>query len=77
MLNCYRYNFYAIDDRYSDTPISLKYPSIDLQVFPYFDKKYPSPDPQPLEQPDHPKDHFMAIACLALQRSKDPSRKVY
>jgi deoxycytidylate deaminase len=44
-------------------------------VFPYDDKKHPSPQPQ-ADHPDIDKDHFMAMACLALQRSKDPSRKV-
>lgn len=66
------------DTSYSETSTSLEHPSIVQPVFPYVDNKHPSPQPQ--ERPDHPdydKDHFMAIACLAFQRSKDPNRKVY
>ena len=52
------------DDRYKD---------INLQVFPL--------PRTPPERPDHPdndnnKDHFMAMACLASLRSKDPTRQV-
>ena len=52
------------DDRYKD---------INLKVFPL--PRTPPP------RPDHPdndsnKDHFMAMACLASLRSKDPTRQV-
>ena len=68
--------FLCYNDSYSEIPISLVYPSIIKDIFPYVDDKHPSPQPQS-DDPDHDKDHFMAIACLAFQRSKDPSRKVY
>lgn len=58
--------------------MSLQYPNIVVDVFPYTDDNHPSPQPQPgpVGHPDNDKDHFMAMACLAFQRSKDPHRKV-
>jgi hypothetical protein len=57
-------------------PISSddRYKNIEIEVFPL-------PRAPPV-RPSHPdndndKDHFMAMACLASRRSKDPTRKVY
>ena len=54
------------DDRFKDN-------NINLPVFPLYRT--------PKQRPDHPdndsnKDHFMAMACLASLRSKDPTRQV-
>ena len=54
------------DDRFKDH-------NINLQVFPMYRT--------PKQRRDHPdidnnKDHFMAMACLASLRSKDPTRQV-
>ena len=66
-------------------PVSRKYPSINEAVFPLppnksgeEDKR--SPKEKPVSNPNvetKNNDHFMAMACLASLRSKDPSKKAY
>lgn len=60
-------------------PISRKYPNIKKNVFPL--PRTPKERPHGRSDSDSTEDinnmnHFMAVACLASLRSKDPSRQV-
>ena len=71
--------------RYGHLPTSSEHldPSIDQVVFPLPQNKESnsqnkrSPKPRSKKHPDYDenKDHFMAMACLASLRSKDPKRQ--
>jgi hypothetical protein len=66
--------------RYGDTPISRKYPDISEDVFPNTSLRSPKERPPNYLGNCYSNDkmnHFMAMACLASLRSKDPTRQVY
>ena len=56
-------------------PISRKYPSIEKDVFPL--PRTPKERPHGHSACKDNMNHFMAMACLASLRSKDPTRRVY
>ena len=64
----------------NDFPESVTKPDIPVTVYP-LDEKCPDPDPNsnPVnhEFPLAAEEYFMAMACLAARRSKDPARQVY
>ena len=64
--------------RYGDTPISRKHPSIKVDVFPDTSVPRRTPRERPPNYPGCNDDmnYFMAMACLASLRSKDPTRQV-
>jgi hypothetical protein len=57
-------------------PISSndRYKDIKLKIFPL--PRHPPPRPSHPDNDHNDKDHFMAMACLASLRSKDPTRQV-
>jgi deoxycytidylate deaminase len=62
--------------RYGDKPISRKYRNIIEDVFPNTSLRSPKERPPDYQGCSDDMNHFMAMACLASQRSKDPARRV-
>ena len=64
--------------RYESLPVAINHPSKPIVLFPSEkDNKCPESSGKS-KQNDHlsDEDYFMAMACLASQRSKDPVRQV-
>ena len=61
-----------------DFPVSATMPNEDVKVFP-FGKDCPTPEKASKPDTDilEDEEYFMALACLAAQRSKDPARQVF